>query len=71
MPLACQMAVVHVGLRDTEQAFYWLDKALDAQAWELGALQAVLLFDVLRSDPRFAALLDRIGLRASVLSSPS
>jgi DNA-binding winged helix-turn-helix (wHTH) protein/Flp pilus assembly protein TadD len=70
-PLSFQMAVVHVGLRDKEQAFHWLEKALDAHAWELGALRAIPLFDILRSDPRFAILLDRIGLRDAMLSSPS
>jgi tetratricopeptide (TPR) repeat protein len=61
-PLAFQMAVVHVGLGDTEQAFRWLDKAFEAHAWELGVLNAIPLFDSLRSDPRFSTLLNRIGL---------
>jgi tetratricopeptide (TPR) repeat protein len=70
-PLPFQMAVVYVGLGDKEQAFYWLEKAFDARAWELGALQTIPVFDGLRSDPRFNILLNRIGLRDSAFSSPS
>ena len=65
------MAVVHVGLGDTEQAFRWLDTAFDARAWELGALNAIPLFDALRSDPRFLNLLNKIGVSSGEISSPS
>ena len=61
-PSAFQMAVVHVGLGDNNRAFEWLDKAVDARAWELPMLKADPLFDPLRSDARFAPLLDRLGL---------
>jgi TolB-like protein/DNA-binding winged helix-turn-helix (wHTH) protein/Tfp pilus assembly protein PilF len=61
-PSAFQMAVVYVGLGDKNRAFEWLQKAVDARAWELPMLKADPFFDPLRSDPRFAPLLDRLGL---------
>ena len=61
-PSAFQMAVVYVGLGDKNRAFEWLHRAVDARAWELPMLKADPFFDPLRSDPRFAPLLDRLGL---------
>ena len=61
-PSAYLMAIVYVGLGDKNRAFEWLQKAVDARAWELPVLKADTMFDPLRSDPRFAPLLDRLGL---------
>ena len=61
-PSPFQMAVVYVGLGDKNRAFEWLHRAVDARAWELPMLKADPFFDPLRSDPRFAPLLDRLGL---------
>ena len=61
-PSPFQMAVVYVGLGDKDRAFEWLQRAADARAWELPMLKADPFFDPLRSDPRFAPLLDRLGL---------
>ena len=61
-PSAFLMAIVYVGLGDKNRAFEWLQKAVDARAWELPALKADTMFDPLRSDPRFLPLLDRLGL---------
>jgi len=55
-------ALVYVGLSDKDRAFAWLQRAADARAWELPSLKADPMFDPLRSDPRFAPLLDRLGL---------
>lgn len=55
-------ALVYVGLGDKDRAFESLLKAVDARAWELPVLKANPMFDPLRSDPRFAPLLDRLGL---------
>lgn len=56
------IAMVYVGLGDKDRAFTWLQKAVDARAWELPVLKADTMFDPLRSDARFAPLLDRLGL---------
>jgi eukaryotic-like serine/threonine-protein kinase len=55
-------AIVYAGLGDRDHAFAWLDKAYDERDWVLRELKAYPLFDGLRSDPRFAALLRRMKL---------
>ena len=54
--------MVHIGLGDTDRAFEWLQKALEARDWQMALLKVEPAFDGLRSDPRFAALVDRVGL---------
>ena len=61
-PSPFHVAVVYVGLEETNRAFDWLQKAVEARAWELPMLKADPLFDPVRSDPRFLSLLDRLGL---------
>jgi TolB-like protein/DNA-binding winged helix-turn-helix (wHTH) protein/Tfp pilus assembly protein PilF len=61
-PPPFQMALVYMGLQDIDRAFEWLDKAIGARAWETPMIKASPIFERLRSDPRFPALLRRIGL---------
>jgi serine/threonine protein kinase/Flp pilus assembly protein TadD len=56
------IAVVYVGLGDKEQAFAWLDKAVQDRSFFLIWLKVEQLFDPLRADPRFQDLLRRVGL---------
>jgi len=56
------VALVYVGLDDTDRAFEWLEKAVEARSWESPMLKASPVFDNIRSDPRFPALLNRVGL---------
>ena len=56
------VALVYVGLEDSDRAFEWLEKALEARSWELPMLKGDAIFDALRADSRFPALLDRLGL---------
>ena len=61
-PSPFRLAYVHLGLGDTDVAFDWLEKSVEARDWQLGMLKVEPAFDDLRSDPRFAALVERVGL---------
>ena len=60
-PAFC-FAVVYAGLGEKDQAFTWLEKAYEERTSRLGYLKVEPLWDPLRSDPRFADLVRRIGL---------
>jgi tetratricopeptide (TPR) repeat protein len=47
------VALVYVGLDDTNRAFEWLEKAIEARSWESPMLKANPIFDNIRSDPGF------------------
>ncbi len=55
-------ALIYTGLGDKDQAFAYLDKAYEEHNDYLIYLKVEPLFDPLRSDPRFADLLRRVGL---------
>ncbi|MDQ6662978.1 MAG: tetratricopeptide repeat protein, partial [Acidobacteriota bacterium] len=54
-------AVVYAGLGDADSTFLWLEKAYRARAARMQELSS-MYFDSVRSDPRYANLLRRIGL---------
>ncbi len=56
------VALVYVGLGDKEQAFAYLEKALADQSEWMGWIKADARLDSLRTEPRFADLLRRVGL---------
>ena len=56
------IALVYVGLRDKDQAFAWLQKALEEHSTALIYLRMHPWADGLRSDPRFQDLLGRLRL---------
>ena len=56
------MATIHVGLGENDEAFAWLDKAYDMRSRSLVWLNVAKEYDGLRTDPRFKSLLRRIGL---------
>ena len=56
------IAIIYAGLGEKEQAFGWLEKAYQERSRPLGGLKVNPVWDNLRSDPRFADLLRRIGL---------
>jgi eukaryotic-like serine/threonine-protein kinase len=56
------MAAVYTALGEKDQAFAWLEKAFEERFGVLASLKADPVFDSLRSDPRYAALLRRMGL---------
>jgi serine/threonine-protein kinase len=56
------LANVYAALGDKDQAFEWLEKAYRERAPQLRGIKIGPVWDPLRSDPRFADLLKRIGL---------
>jgi eukaryotic-like serine/threonine-protein kinase len=57
------VAEIYTGLGDKDQAFAWLDKAFAERCEYLVYLPTEPMADPLRNDPRFAALLERLGLK--------
>ncbi len=55
-------AVVYAGLNEKDQAFQWLEKGYQGRADDLTLIKVDPLLDNLRSDPRFADLVRRVGL---------
>jgi hypothetical protein len=53
-----------VGLEDKDQAFNWLEKACDERFIRLAYLNIEAFWDPIRSDPRFAELVRRVGIPA-------
>ena len=55
-------ALVYAGLEDRDKAFMWLEKACEERFNRLAYANVEALWDPLRSDPRFAELIRRIGI---------
>ncbi len=56
------IATLYADLGDKEQAFRWLNTAYQERDWLLVGLKTNFLLDPLRSDPRFAELVRKVGL---------
>ena len=61
--LAQYVAAVYAGLGDKDQAFAWLEKGFQDKSGLLNFVVTETTFDPLRSDPRYADLLRRMGLK--------
>jgi hypothetical protein len=48
-------------LGDNDAAFRWLNRAVDERAESLQSIRVVRSLDPLRSDPRYTAILNRMG----------
>ncbi len=59
---ADSIALVYEGLGEKDQAFTWLEKAYEEHAFKMAWLKVDPQWDSLRSDPRFADLVRRMGL---------
>ena len=57
------LAAVYAGLGEKDQAFAWLEKDFQARSGLLPWIRWIPPFESLRSDPRFADLLRRMGLQ--------
>ena len=61
--IAKDLAGVYAGLGNKDQAFAWLEKSFEQRSGELPYITTHFHFDDLRSDPRYANLLRRMGLQ--------
>jgi hypothetical protein len=61
--------VVHAALGERDLAFAWLDRAYEDRHPWLVMLKVTPKVDRLRSDPRFAALLERIAASSIPVAS--
>ena len=56
------IAKMYADLGDKDQAFRWLDIAFQERDWGLLSLKTEFALDPIRSDPRFAELVRKVGL---------
>jgi len=56
------IAMIYAGLGDKDQAFEWLNKAFEVRSEHLTWLKVDTRMNPLRSDPRFAEMMRRVGL---------
>jgi hypothetical protein len=59
---ATYVATLHVGLGEVDEAFAALAQAEQEHSYYVGSWKVDPELDPLRSDPRFAALLKKVGL---------
>jgi len=59
---AYDIADLYAQLGDKEQAFHWLNTAYQEHDSGLTHLRTTPSFDLIRSDPRFAELVRKVGL---------
>jgi len=57
------IAMVYFGLGDKKKLFEYLEKACEARESFLAFINTWPLFDSLRSEPRFKALLKKMGFK--------
>ncbi len=62
------IAAIYSGMGDADSAIAWLDKALEQRAATLGFLAQNPNFDPLHHDPRFIAIVERVGVWKKPLS---
>ena len=56
------MAFMYSALNDRKNAFRWLEKAYENHSWCMMYLKDDAIWDPIRSDPRFADFVKRVGL---------
>lgn len=62
---AYDIALVHVGLRELDEALLWLQRAWEERSLWLGYLNIEPQLDPLRGDARFSQLVRKVGLQTS------
>ena len=61
---AAYLATIHIGLGELDEAFAALARAEAERSYWVGSWKVDPELDPLRSDPRFTALLNKVGLAA-------
>jgi pentatricopeptide repeat protein len=56
------LALVYTGLGDKDEAFFWLDRAVEERAFQLQWIKVEPRWESLRSDPRFTNIIRRMAL---------
>ena len=59
---AYDIALIHASLGDDESAFRWLERSMEDRSTLLVFLAEEPFFRRLRTDPRFAMLVERVGV---------
>jgi hypothetical protein len=59
---ATALAAVHAGLGEKDRALEWLERAFEEHCPQLAWLRYDLVWDALREEPRFQALLSKMNL---------
>jgi len=59
---AYDIALIYAALADTESTFLWLGRAIEDRSTQINFLAQDAMLDVLHTDPRFAVLVQRIGI---------
>lgn len=62
MPRA-SFAWIHLGLGEIDEAFVWMDRAIEARDHMMTPIKSYPFLDPLRSEPRFAELLHKMNLK--------
>jgi hypothetical protein len=57
-----EFAIIYIGLSDNDNAFAWLERAYNEHFATLPYMTVDPIFSGLRSDPRYAALVQRLKL---------
>ena len=58
---ASKLVMAYLGVGDNEQALKWFEKGFSERSTALVWLKVDPVYDPIRSDPRFASLLQRVG----------
>ena len=64
IPASC-FAWIHLGLRELEEAFAWMNRAIDEHDPMMTPIRSYPFFDPIRADPRFTVLLRKMNLEST------
>jgi hypothetical protein len=59
---AYEIAVLYAGLGEKDEVFRWLTAAYEERDYQMESLRTDFRLDPVRSDPRFAELVRKVGL---------